>query len=162
MEGIYKMIKFENITEDLLEHVLEILNSNSNFNIISNGKARRTIQDARNEFLNELTESYLITIEDKYIGLIDFLRNHPKDNYPWLGLLMIHGDYHSRGYGKMSYLEFEEKLKYENFNTIRIGILEKNNKAIKFWTNLEFIMYDSIEMKGNLVRCFEKRLKQKT
>lgn len=45
------MIMFQPITEDLLELVLEIINSNSHYNIMENGNPLRTIEEARNEFL---------------------------------------------------------------------------------------------------------------
>ncbi|AGC68911.1 GCN5-like N-acetyltransferase [Thermoclostridium stercorarium subsp. stercorarium DSM 8532] len=74
---------FQPITEDLLDIVLEIINSNEN------GVPSRTIEEVKNEFLNLNTESYLIFLENKYIGIIDFLKNNPYDNCPWIGLLMI-------------------------------------------------------------------------
>ena len=104
---------FRSITEELLEPVLEILNSNSHYNILVNGSPTRSIEEARSEFLNQTTESYLIILKNKYIGIIDFLKNNPNDNYSWIGLLMIHGDYHSMGYGKKAYLSFEERLNNE-------------------------------------------------
>ena len=84
---------FKLITEDLLEIVLEILNSNPHYNILANGNPSRTIEEVRKEFINQISESYLIKLDDKYIGIIDFLANNPNDNHPWIGLLMIHGDY---------------------------------------------------------------------
>lgn len=151
------MIKFQPVTEGNLNIVLEILNSNSHYNMLYDGNPTRTMDYARSEFLNGITESYFIILKNTYIGLIDFLDCNPKDNYPWLGLLMIHGDYHFKGYGKMAYLGFEDKLK-ERFDTIRLGILEKNTEAREFWTTLGFNMYANTELDGNLVECYEKSL----
>jgi len=39
---------------------------------------------------------------------------------------MIHGEYHPKGYGKMVYNLFEKKLKHQNYNKVRIGILQEN------------------------------------
>ena len=152
------MIKFQPITEDLLEFVLEILNSNSHYNILENGNSLRSIEEARSEFLNQATDSYLIILENKYIGIIDFLKNNPNDNCPWIGLLMIHRDYHSMGYGKKAYVSFEKELKEQNFDNIRVGILQKNISAKKYWTSLGFKFYKNSEWEGKLVECFEKRL----
>ena len=132
MNGVV-FIMFQLITEELLDIAVEILNSNIHYNILENGNPSRTIEEARNEFLNQNTESYLIFIENKYIGIIDFLKNNPNDNCPWIGLLMIHGEDHSKGYGKMAYNLFEEKLKQQNYNKVRIGILPENIGANKFW-----------------------------
>ena len=83
------MVIFQPITENSLDIVLEILNSNTHYNILENGVPSRTIEEVKNEFLNLNTESYLIFLENKYIGIIDFLKNNPYDNCPWIGLLMI-------------------------------------------------------------------------
>lgn len=149
------MIEFQPITEDLLEFVLEILNSNSHYNILENGNPLRSIEEARSEFLNEATDSYLIIYENKYIGIIDFLKNNPNDNCPWIGLLMIHGDYHSMGYGKKAYISFEKKLRQQNFSKIRVGILQENISAKKYWTSLGFKFYKNSQWQEKIVDCFE-------
>lgn len=151
------MVEFQPITEALLDSVIEILNSNSYYNILENGNPLRSIEEARSEFLNQFTESYLIVLENKYVGIIDFLNNNPKDNYPWIGLFMIHGDYHFNGYGKKAYLLFEERLKQQNFDNIRIAILPKNIGAKKYWTSLGFKFYKNSQSQGKPVECFEKR-----
>ncbi len=149
---------FHPITEDLLGIVLEILNSNPHYNILVNGNPSRTIEEARNQFLNQNTESYLIYLENKYVGIIDFLRNNPRDNSPWIGLLMIHGEYHSKGYGKMAYNLLEEKLKEQGYDKVRIGIMPENTGAKKFWTALGFKWYANKQWLGKTVECFEKQL----
>lgn len=102
------MITFEAINEETLEIVKSIVNSNENYNILENGNPLRTDEEIKTEFLNPKTESYLIIVENKNVGVLDFLANNPKDKQPWLGLLMIHGDFHSMGYGKRGYLSFEK------------------------------------------------------
>lgn len=156
--GGINMIKFQPITEDLLKFALEILNSNSHYNVLENGNPLRSIEEARDEFINQVTDSYLIILENKYIGIIDFLKSNPKDNCPWIGLLMIHGDYHSMGYGKKAYASFEEKLKQQNFENVRIGILQNNIGAKMYWTKLGFKFYENSQWEGKLIECFEKQL----
>lgn len=152
------MIMFQPITEELLEPVLEILNSNFHYNILVNGSPTRSIEEARSEFLNQTTESYLIILKNKYIGIIDFLKNNPNDNYSWIGLLMIHGDYHSMGYGKKAYLSFEERLKQRNYGNVRIGVLQENTGAKRYWTSLGFTFFENTQWEEMQVECFEKRL----
>jgi len=149
---------FQPVTEDLLDIALEILNSNTHYNILINGKPLRTKEEARDEFLNPNTESYLIFLENKYIGINDFLKNNPGDNCPWIGLLMIHVEYHSKGYGKMVYNLFEEKLKQRGFTKVRIGVLLENIGAKKFWTSLGFKFYANKQWREKTIECFEKRL----
>jgi len=157
-EELRRFAAYQPVTEDLLNTVLEILNSNTHYNILENGNPLRTIDEARNEFLNQNTESYLIYLENKYIGIIDFMKNNPNDNCPWIGLLMIHGKYHSKGYGRLVYNQFEEKLKQRGFNKGRIGILTENTAAKKFWTSLGFKFYANKQWRGKAIECFEKQL----
>lgn len=149
---------FYPVTEDLLGIVLEILNSNPRYNLLENGNPTRTVEEARNQFLNQNTESYLIYLEDKYVGIIDFLSNNPKDNCPWIGLLMIHGEYHSRGCGKRAYNLFAEKLKQQGYEKVRIGIMQENTSAKKFWTALGFRFYANKQWQGKTIECYEKQL----
>lgn len=152
------MILFHLITEDLLDIVLEILNSNPHYNILVNGNPLRTLEGVRNEFINQITESYLIRLDNKYIGIIDFLENNPSDNCSWIGLLMIHGNYHSMGYGRMAYLLFESKLRRRNLANVRIGILKENTEAKRYWSSLGFAFYDNDQWENKQVECFEKKL----
>lgn len=152
------VFKFQSITENSLDIALEIINSNPDYNTIEGGRPFRTIEEVREMFINEKTDSYFIMMESKYVGIIDFLKNNPSDNYPWIGLLMIHGDYHSMGYGKKSYISFEKELKKQNFANVRIGILEKNIKAKKFWSSLGFEFYEEKKWKEEIIHCFEKSL----
>lgn len=152
------MIEFQPITEDSLEYVLEIINSNPNYNILENGNPLRSIDEVRSEFLNQTTDSYLVLMGNSYIGIIDFLKNNPNDNCPWIGLLMIHGEYHSLGYGKKAYMAFEERLKQQNYGIVRIGVLKENTSANKYWTSLGFRFYKNSEWEGKLIECLEKPL----
>lgn len=152
------MIIFQLITEDLLDIALEILNSNPHYNILVNGNPSRTLEEVGNEFINQITESYFIKLNNKYIGIIDFLENNPNDNCSWIGLLMIHGDYHSMGYGSMAYLLFEEKLRKRNLANVRIGILKENSEAKRYWSSLGFAFYDNAQWENKRVECFEKKL----
>ena len=149
---------FELITEESLKIVLDIVNSNSSYNMIENGNPLRTIKEVNSEFLNPCTESYLIKHENKYIGVLDFLKNNPKDNHPWIGLLMIHRNYHSMGYGKKAYLFFEVKLIQQKFNSVRLGVIKSNKNAKGFWKSLGFKFYDNSEWGGKVVGCYEKQL----
>src|SRR5690242_7435425 len=149
---------FEPITENSIELALEIVNSNSTYNILENGNPLRSKEEVISEFLNTISDSFLIIMENKYIGIIDFLNNNPKDNHPWIGLLMIKGDFHSLGYGKKAYASFEDKLKKQKFYKVRIGVLQENLIAIEFWKSLGFMFYGNSNWRGKAVNCFEKQL----
>ena len=151
-------MNFESITEKSLNLALDIMNSNPTYNMIENGNPVRTIKEVRSELLNSTTNSYLIKMNEEPIGIIDFLDNNPKDNHPWIGLLMIHGAYHSLGYGKKAYVAFEESLKQQHFKKIRLGVLDNNEQAKRFWRSVGYSFYGKSELEGKVVDCFEKKL----
>lgn len=155
--GINLML-FHAITEELLDMALEILNSNPHYNILVNGNPSRTLEEVRNEFINQITESCLIKLNNKYVGIIDFLEDNPNDNCSWIGLLMIHGDYHSMGYGRMAYLLFEANLKRRKLANVRIGILKENTEAKRYWESLGLVLYYNDQLENKQVECFEKKL----
>ncbi len=151
------MITFERITENLLKTALEIINSNQHYNTMENGQPFRPIKDVRKDLLNPVTESFLIMMNEKPAGVLDFMRNNPEDDTPWLGLLMIHGDYQGLGWGRQAYLAFENRLKRQHFHRIRLGVLQKNERAKRFWESLGFSRYGETEWEGKAVDCYEKR-----
>src|SRR5690606_8953326 len=123
---------FESITEESLEHAVAIINSNPSYNILENGDTLRSIKEVRKELLNSKTNSYLIMKNKQPIGIVDFLENNPKDNCPWIGLFMIHGELQSLGYGKKAYAAFEEKLIQNHYKKLRLGVLHNNEQAKVF------------------------------
>jgi RimJ/RimL family protein N-acetyltransferase len=147
---------FQPITEELLNIALSIINSNPQYNILENGNPTRILNDIKNEFLNQNTESYLILLDNQYVGIIDFLSNNPNDNCPWIGLLMIHGKFHSQGYGKLVYTLFEERLKQQGYTKVRIGVMEENKAAKRFWIAMGFRFYAKKHWENKVIECYEK------
>ncbi|MDQ0197823.1 GNAT family N-acetyltransferase [Neobacillus ginsengisoli] len=150
---------FEGITNETLYIALEIINSNHEYNTFENGKAIRNINDIDGEFINPLSTSSFIKLDDTYIGLIDYLMENPNDHYPWLGLLMIHRDYQGYGFGAEAYALFENEMLERGIKHVRIGVLKENTKAHSFWKSLGFVYYKSSVWKyGNEILCYEKQL----
>jgi hypothetical protein len=50
---------FQPITEDLLDIALEIINSNTHYNILENGVPLRTIEEAKMSFLTRIPKAIL-------------------------------------------------------------------------------------------------------
>ncbi|MBU8880564.1 GNAT family N-acetyltransferase [Bacillus sp. FJAT-29790] len=152
-------ISFEEITEETLYIALEIINSNPEYNQLEHGKERRTLEEVKEEFINDKTMSQFIKLDDTYIGVMDYLPLNEKDQYPWLGLLMIHADYQRFGFGKQAYFIFEKDMVEKGLEVIRIGVLKKNDRAQKFWVSVGFEYFKTaISNNSNEVDCFEKIL----
>lgn len=152
------MFIFEKITIETLPYAVEIINSNRSYNQQENDRPYRTHEEIHEEFLKSETASYLVKKDKDYIGVLDFLDHNPKDGYPWLGLLMIHAKYHSQGYGTQIYKAFERTKIAPSYRVIRLGVLESNMDANRFWNRLgfNFVMTKSWKSKG--VNVLEKHL----
>ena len=74
--------------------------------------------------------------EGQVVGLVSVLRQHPRDGYPWIGLLMVHGDQHRKGYGRLLANLVEERLRAEGGSGVRLAVLENNPAALAFWGSL--------------------------
>ncbi|MDP4105385.1 MAG: GNAT family N-acetyltransferase [Bacillota bacterium] len=152
-------INFEVITLENLYIAAEIINSNPEYNVIENGRETRTEKDMIGEFLHSNSFSLLVKADDTYIGVIDYLMENPKNRTPWLGLLMIHGDYHGFGFGSQSYKHFETELVNRGTNRILLGVIKENKKAHDFWLSLGFSYYNTVISKNQKeIICYEKVL----
>jgi GNAT superfamily N-acetyltransferase len=153
------MITFERITQDLIEVIEEITNSNPNYNLMENGQLTRSRDELMKEYFESPHQSntYFIKLDDTYIGLIDFLELNPRDGFPWLGLLMIHGDYQGYGFGTNAFLLFEEELIQKNVHALRLGVLLNNHQAKSFWlTNGFKYVENKTNTDGIEVEVYEK------
>lgn len=150
---------FEEVKKETLYIALEIINSNPEYNFFENGSKARTLAELEREFLNQKSTSAFIKLDDTYIGIIDYLLENPNDHYPWLGLLMIHGDYQGYGFGAKAYETYEYGMSKRGLNNVRIGILIENKKAIRFWESIGFIFYKTTTLKnGSVINCYQKQL----
>ncbi|WML48709.1 GNAT family N-acetyltransferase [Neobacillus sp. PS3-34] len=155
------MFNFEKVNKDNFNHVVEIVNSNEEYNRLENGSPYRTEKEIKEEFLYEDSNRHTYYIKDgtNFIGLIDYIDKNPNDGHTWLGLLMTHGSYHKQGYGKRAYQEFEYSIKNKGCRNLRIGIIPQNHNAEKFWKSIDFKFYEQKKSTtGLVVNCYEKQL----
>lgn len=153
------MMSFEEVKKESLYIALEMINSNSEYNIYENGKEARTFADMEKEFLNPNSTSAFIKLDDTYIGIIDYLIENPRDHYPWLGLLLLHGDYQGYGFGAQAFAVYENEMLKRGKKTVRIGVLKENTKAQRFWESLGFIYYNTATTQnGSGIFCYEKQI----
>lgn len=92
------------------------------------------------------------------VGVIDYLMENPSDKMPWLGLLMIHGDYQGQGYAVEALKKYESLMRKQGKETVRLGVIKKNDHALNFWTNRGFTFYEEKHGDKWTVLCFEKML----
>ena len=92
------------------------------------------------------------TLEDKLvlgvyecgalIGLIDVIKDYPKKATWWIGLFLIANDRRNKGVGSVTHQKLVHYMKDNGANFIHLGVVEKNFKALKFWTHLGYQVQD--------------------
>ncbi len=156
-------LSLEKISKETLQLAREIVNSNKVYNLLENGREERTLKEMEEEFLNPMTNSFLVKMNNEYVGVLDYLAENPKDHYPWLGLLMIHHDHQGKGIGKMAYSLFEHKARKAGMQIVRLAVLTENIPAKAFWEAQGYKRYETKPYKeGKKVDCYEKVIKEKT
>jgi GNAT superfamily N-acetyltransferase len=76
------------------------------------------------------------------VGILDAIRDHPRKNDWWLGLLLLDPDHRNQGLGKQIYWAFEAWAAQCGAQSIYAGVIEGNERAYKFWQGLGF---DTVE-----------------
>ena len=88
--------------------------------------------------------------EKRLIGLIDIVKNYPTENEWMLGFLLIDPDERNKGLGKLLHNALIYWVRNEKGKKIRIGVLNENEKAFRFWSSLGYklINKNKLQRKG--------------
>ncbi|MEV7186568.1 GNAT family N-acetyltransferase [Kitasatospora sp. NPDC093102] len=74
--------------------------------------------------------------EGRTAGLVSLLHKHPGDGHPWIGLLIVHGNQHRRGIGRLLVDLVEDRFRGQGRDGIRLAVLENNPTASAFWNSM--------------------------
>lgn len=138
MKHIENKFTLKTVTEDLLERVLKIYDTNQDyFKISMNGKpSMKSVIEDKNEVppgLNLKNKNYrLISLNGRDIGIIDYVMNYPDEDSIYIGLFMINGNFHRNGYGREFIEEFITNMRNEGYHRIRLGVLNENRNGFEF------------------------------
>lgn len=154
------MITWEPCSNNTILTELDIMNSNPDFNLLSEGKEQLSEQDILHEHKATFAkERYLVQYESQAVGILDFMMLNPKDQTPWLGLLAIHQQHQQQGIGVKVYLHYESLMKQRGIPKVRLGCLKDNRKGFKFWSKMGFSTIKEVEYNGKPLYVMEKNLK---
>ncbi|MBC7542765.1 MAG: GNAT family N-acetyltransferase [Candidatus Sericytochromatia bacterium] len=76
--------------------------------------------------------------EAPLIGIIDMIREYPEPGVWFLGLLMLDPAHRSQGLGAQAYEALAEYAFAEGCDSIRIGVVKENERALTFWSRQGF------------------------
>jgi GNAT superfamily N-acetyltransferase len=68
---------------------------------------------------------------------------HPREPYPWIGLLLVHGGRHGEGLGRRCADLVHDRLAAEGWSEVRLAVLERNPDALVFWQRLGYEICDA-------------------
>lgn len=152
-------LSFDDMREEDFGDLLQLFNSVPDYMEIAEGKRVVTMEEVKRNYLEnqEMADSYTITIREKgrsqVIGYAQFILNNPRDNNPWLGLIMIHQEKQKLGYAA----EFLQRLlvwyKENGYTSLHLGVMEKNAQVLPFYEKLGFRRY-TIKESDKLGRVF--------
>lgn len=64
--------------------------------------------------------------------------NYPDEDTVYIGLFMIHGDFHRQGYGRAFIEKFTANMRKKGYRRLRLGVLKQNKNGFEFWTRMGF------------------------
>lgn len=76
--------------------------------------------------------------QNQLIGLIDIIKDYPIENEWMLGLLLINPENRNKGLGKLLHNGLVDWVGSQKGEKIIIGVLDNNQKAFKFWSNIGY------------------------
>ena len=113
------------------------------------------------------------TLDDKFFvglqepdgtlaGVFDLIKDYPEPGIWYLGLLLLHPANRSKGHGEAIHVQVSAWVRSQGGSAIRLGVVEKNTKALKFWTRLGYqeLARKPVQMGGHMheVRVLQKAL----
>ncbi len=133
------------LNADNLDSIQKLLNDCNDFSILVTGES--TLPNAAKDLLMEcppgieLENKYVIGLIDRkgvLIGLLDAVNGYPKPGIWFIGLLLFSPDHRQKGLGKKTLEEFEKWILSQGATEVRLGVVEANKAAIRFWKKMEF------------------------
>lgn len=145
----YKIKKLSIQDIDIVE---ELCNKCSDYFILSGGTLP-TKDDVNNLFTDlppnkNLEDKFLFGIykSNNLIGIIDIIRNYPTVSEWTIGLLLLEPKERGRGLGTVIHEALVRWAKSLGAKRFRIGVINDNDSACRFWTNLGYVKVKEISM----------------
>jgi|WetSurMetagenome_2_1015567.scaffolds.fasta_scaffold294576_2 diamine N-acetyltransferase len=82
---------------------------------------------------------YGIQLSGKYIGCFDLIRNYPDSKTAFIGLLLLIESEQNKSYGVQVLQYIKNLAKQWGCSRLRLGVIEKNQRALAFWKREGFL-----------------------
>jgi RimJ/RimL family protein N-acetyltransferase len=154
-------MEFIRSNKEMIPIEMEIMNSHPEYNLLADGKRILTEEDMLEEHDegNDLEkERYLLKEGENYIGIIDFIMLNPRDQKPWLGLLIIHRDWTRQSYAEKALAIYEDMMRSRNSKEVRLGCFAANSQGMSFWKKQGFTKIKEITYRDQPLWILEMAL----
>lgn len=100
-----------------------------------------TAEDVRDLLLEkpvgvEEKRIWMAVLEDRTVGVVEFLLDYPQPGTIYVGLLMVREDLQGQGFGGEFYRHLEARCEGRHF---RLAVLQWNTAALAFWRRMGFL-----------------------
>ena len=80
------------------------------------------------------------------IGNLDFLLAYPNPDFLYVGLLLIHQNYHGKQIGRQVFEALKSAAGKFGMHTLLLAVVEENEDALRFWRKMGFVEIDTGEV----------------
>ena len=142
------------ITKLNFAQAFEVYNTNQDFFRLTEGK-NATIESSISDIEAvppnfDIEQKIYVSIwkDSKVLCVLDLLQDYPTQTCVYIGLLMIHGDFHGRKIGSTILTAVLNAARIFGHKSIQLGVIENNTSGISFWLSHGF---DKIKTAKNIV-----------
>lgn len=144
IKNILTEYEIKTITKQNYMQIMEVYNTNQEYFLLSGGKTAKpedcleSIDLVPPDFNRENKIFVGIWINDRIIGVLDLLVGYPLQSCIWIGLLIIHGELHSKHIGGQIVNAILSASKSAGYKSIQLGVIDSNLDGLRFWQRYGF------------------------
>lgn len=134
------------VTEDDMDRIVEIYNSNTEFLKTHLGKDEVNMSFVKQELAEMKRLDFVSCVIEKKENIVGIMDYQERDCV-YLSLLMLDARERGQGLGRTCYRQFESMMKARNRKCIRIDVVSENSEnLLSFWENIGFIQNGKIKL----------------
>ena len=145
MDGQLPDYQIKLVTRENCEEALEVYLSNKAYFQMCSGRevGIESIYENLDTIPPDLERNKKVTIGiwdgDVCIGNLDFLLAYPNPDFLYVGLLLIHRNYHGKQIGRQVFEALKSAAGEFGMHTLLLAVVEENEGALKFWRKMGFV-----------------------
>jgi len=128
----------------VVERLAEIFSSDPDFLLASEGVSTFSPADVAAYIAREHDQGgrvHLLVDGLRIVGVATTLAPHPREPYPWVGLLLVDTAWRGHGFGKRA-SGLLEVMFMGQYPALRLGVLHTTPRAREFWLSLGYVAVD--------------------